>query len=189
MFLLLLIYHLWVIYDITVLLRRLHPFRPIVKHPLYFLHYSWLFSTYRRTSLIYLLRSPFNNVIIPWLSPLCRELLVLLPRHVLTYRQHGLLSAHLAHPVVIVVDQHVRGPQLLLLIELDSTLHALGLAEESGVFVGNTRVLQDWGETPSVNQMAAVESLVAAMVLQDDRWNVRDPLLWGGIHTLHDQGS
>ena len=186
MFLLLLIYHLWVIYDITVLLRRLPPFRPIVKHPLYFLHYSWLFSTYRRTSLIYLLRSPFNNVIIPWLSPLCGELLVLLSRHILTDRQHRLLSAHLAHPVVIVVYQHV-WCLTLLLIELDSALHALGLAEESRVLVGKVRVLQDWGETSSVNQMTAVESLVAAMVLQDDRWNVRDPLLWGGIHTLNDQ--
>jgi hypothetical protein len=56
----------------------------------------------------------------------------------------------------------------LLLIELNSAFHALGLAEECGVF-NLMSMLQDRGETPSINQMATVKSLVAVLVLKDDR--------------------
>jgi hypothetical protein len=62
-------------------------------------------------------------------------------------------------------------------IELDSTLHALSLAEES-IFMGI--VLENRGETTSclvVNHVARVESLVAAVVFENNGGNVWNPFL------------
>jgi hypothetical protein len=72
-----------------------------------------------------------------------------------------------------------------MLIELDSALHALSLAEES-IFMGV--MLEDRGETTScliVNHMTTVESMVAAF--ENNGGNVRNPFLRGGIYTMHDQ--
>jgi hypothetical protein len=74
-----------------------------------------------------------------------------------------------------------------MLIELNSTLHALSLAEES-IFVGV--MLEDRGETTSclvVNNVASVESLVAAVVFENNGGNVWNPFLRGGIYAMHDQ--
>jgi hypothetical protein len=72
-------------------------------------------------------------------------------------------------------------------IELDSTLHALSLAEEN-ILMGV--VLEDRGETTSclvVNHVATIESLVAAVVFENNGGNVWNPFLRGGIYALHDQ--
>jgi hypothetical protein len=64
-----------------------------------------------------------------------------------------------------------------VLIELDSALHALSLAEKS-IFVGV--VLENRGETTSclvVNHVASVESLVAAVVFENNGGNVWNPFL------------
>jgi hypothetical protein len=64
-----------------------------------------------------------------------------------------------------------------MFIELNSTLHALSLAEES-IFMGI--VLENRGETTSclvVNHVTAVESLVAAVVFENNGGNVWNPFL------------